>query len=324
MKEMKIEAKITRKNRLCWTLVFFGAVILGILFYGLSAFFGLIAVFIVIIFSTMVYTTACELATKTFDMFWFRSIFIFPLGSVIAYIMNALSPKYTYTLEDPYGYIFTFLLYVILLIFCLFSSTVSTLITRLVSGYEALAEEPIVVSYLMDGKVDDIVAFLENFLDSLNIEYITIIRKSDKLIRFQNGANVYFLFSHPKDDNSVEVNFVVSSIRRETLVEPSKEDLGVFTAYLETYLGNSKDGKIGKWTTKFEAKNAEPTKTKVWESLTSPLQIREKLALRGLITQKTVTFFASHKTAILTFIGGILTVIIGELLLNYLIKTLGI
>jgi hypothetical protein len=324
MKEMKIEAKITRKNRLCWTLVFFGAIILGILFYGLSGGFGLTAVFITIIFSTIFYTTACELVTKTFDMFWFRSTFIFPLGSVITYVINFLSPKYTYTLEDPHGYSFTFLLYVILLVLCFFSSSVGTLITRLVSGYEALAEEPAVASYLMEGKTVEIVALLKNFLDSLNIEYTTIIMKSDNFIKFQDGTNTYFLFSHPKDDTSVEVDFVVSSIKRETLVEPSKEDLEVLIAYLETFLGISKDGKITKWTTKFEAKNAEPTKIRVWESLTSPLQIRERLALRGVITQKAVTFFVRHKTAILTFVGGILTVIIGELLLNYLIKTLGI
>jgi hypothetical protein len=325
MKELKTEARIVHKNRLNWTLVFFGAIIVGILFYGLSLYFSLTVVLAVIIFSTILYTTACELATKTMDAFWGRGTFIFPLGSVLAYSLNVLSPKYYYTPEDPHGYSFTFLLYVILMILCFFSCGAGTLIARLVNGYEALVDEPQVISYSIESSVGDTVSLLEDFLDSLNVDYTTVTRKTETFIKFENGSNRYFLFPSQIGDKSVELNFVTFRMKRETLIEPSKEDLDTFTAYLETFLKKTKKGdKTIKWTSDFEPKNAEKMKIQVWENLTSPLQIREKLALRGQITQKILSFVTTHKTAIITFVGGILTVVIGELLLNYLTKIMGI
>lgn len=327
MKEVTLETRLVKKNRLCWTLVFFWAAVLGVLFYSLipTSFFDLTAFFIIMIIITIVYTTVGELATKTMDIFWRRSIIVYPLGSVVAYLLNYFSPKYQYGLDDPYGITFIVMLYTIFLMFSFFGSSVSTLITRLVSGYEAFCEEPVVVSYVIKGKIEDITALLEGFLKSLNIEFTAILRGTQKSMKFYNGSNQYFLFLNPINDDSIEVNFVTLRWRRETLIEPNKEDLSVFLVYFESFLNKRKEeGKLDEWTSKFKPKHAKTMKIKVWKYYTSPLQIKEKLALKGLITQKIVAFFTSHKKAIFTFIGGVLTVVIGEIIIRYLIQMTGI
>jgi len=115
MKELNIEMRITHKNRLCWALVFIWAISLGTLFYITSVLFNLTTIFIIIVLLTIVFTTLGELATKTMVIFWRRSVFVCPLGSVVTFVLNYFSPKYSYTSEDPYGLQFTLYLYAILL-----------------------------------------------------------------------------------------------------------------------------------------------------------------------------------------------------------------
>lgn len=321
MKGLLVEARVIRKNRLCWTLVSFWAIVLGVLFYSLSESFDLVVIFIILTLTSIVYTTIGELATKTMYSFWLRSVIVYPLGSVVAYVLNYFSPRYLYGSNDPYGFITTTMLYVLLLLFSFFGSSAGTLITRLVSGYEALCEEPVIVSYLIKGKIEDITALLESFLESLNVKVTKILTVTQKSMQFFNGSNEYFLFLNPLNDDSIEVNLVTLRWRRETIIEPNKEDLGIFLIYLESFLNKRKEeGKLGAWTSDFKSKYANTMKVKVWKDYTSPLQIKERLALRGLVSQKIVAFLTSHKKAIFTFIGGVLTVIIGELLIRYLIQ----
>lgn len=320
MKEVELETRLVRKNRQCWMLVFFWALVLGV-FYHLCTptnLSGLTTYFVTVIVLSIVYTTIGELATKIMYTFWRRSVIVYPLGSVVAYLLSYISPRYAYP-PEPYGIYVTAMLYGILMVFCFFASSVATIITRLVSGYEAFCEEPVVESYLITGKIGEITTIVESFLKSLNIEFTTTVREPQRAIKFYNGSNEYSLFLNPITDDSMEVNFVILRWKRETLVEPSKEDLDMFLVYLESFLDKRKEaGKIDEWTSSFKSRHVETMKIRVWKDYTSPLQIKEKVALRGLITQKISGFYASHKKGIFTFIGGVLTVVVGDLLIRYI------
>lgn len=325
MKELMLQTKLVKKNRLCWTLVFLWTVIVGVLVYTLlHAVRSLEAVFSIIILLTLVYTIVGELVTKTMDIFWIRSTIFVPLGSVITHFLNYVSPVLRYEPSDPYWLSSTFALYAILFVFCGVSSAIGTLITRLVTGYEALSEEPVVTTYSIKSKIEEVPALFESFLNSLNVEPTTIFRGSERHVKFYSGPNLYFLFLNSINNDIVEANFVAVRLKRETLMEPDKEGLCIFLAYFESFLNRRKEeGKLGEWSSALKPKYAETTKNRVWKDYTSPLQIREKIALRGIFTQKIVIFIKSHKKAIITFIGGILTVIIGELVINYLLKMIG-
>jgi len=320
-----LETKITSKNRLCWVLIVLWAVIVGILFYVLIMFLGFSATFIIIALLSIVYTTISELATKTMFLFWRRSIFVYPLGSVVAYILNYFSPKYSYGFQDPYGLNFTLSLYMVFMIIFLLTCGASTLITRLVSGYESLLAEPYVASYLLKGLVEDADALLEEFLESINIRPLVVLKRGQTYFKFYSGSNQYFLSYHSINSNNIEINFVVLRWRLETLVKPNKRDMDMLLAYFESFLNKrKKESKINEWTSEFEPHYAEAIKMNVWRSYTSPLQLKEKLVLKGLISSKVIAFFRAHKKGIMTFIAGVLTVIIGELIIRYLIKVLGI
>jgi len=188
-----------------------------------------------------------------------------------------------------------------------------------------LCKKPVVVPYLVEGKIEDITSLLEGFLRSLNIEYTTILKGTQKSFKFYNGSNQYFLFFNPINEGSVEANLVILRWKKETLIEPNKEDSDIFLVYLESFLNKRKEeGKLNEWTSRFKPKYAETVGIEVWKNYASPLQIKEKLALRGMITQKIVGFLKSHKKAIFTFIGGVFTVVIGELVIRYLMQMMGI
>jgi hypothetical protein len=320
MEDLKSEIRVVQKNRLCWTLTFLGAIIIGVLFFTLSVPFNSTAIFSTIFVVTLVYTTLSELATKTVDTFFRRSILIFPLGSVFAYILNYLSRKYVYTIDDPYGLNFTFYVYVVLLAICVLSSGIGTLITRLTSGYEALAEEPVVVSYSIKSSVENVTASLEGFLESLNIEYTTAIRKNQRFFKFDHSQNQYFLFQYSIDNDHVEIDLVVLRWKRETILEPKKEDLKIFLGYLESYLNREKEeNRLGEWTSNFKPTNAEISKTQVWSNLTSAFRIRERLALRGVLTQRIISVFKAHKVRIVDVIVSVAIIIVGEFILRYVL-----
>jgi len=321
MKELTLETRIAQKNRLCWVLVFFWVIVIGILFYALYTWMDLTGAFIITILLTLVYTTIGELATKTIRIFWWRGVLVFPLASVVVHILDNFSPSLTSGAVDPNWFYSAILLYVLLFMFWFFGVSAGTLITRLVRGYEAFSKEPVVVSYSMKGETEDITALLEGFLKSLNIEFNTIVRRAQKNMNFYNGSNEYFLFPQPVNNDSVEVNFVALRWKRETIIEPNNEDLSIFLVYFESFLNKQKEeGKLVEWTSDFKPKYAKSRKIGVWKDYTSPLQIREKLALRGLISQRLIAVIRTHKKGIITFILGVFTVVIGELLIRYVIQ----
>lgn len=302
------------------------AIVVGVMFYLLSRFFDLTAIFLTIFLTSIFYTTVSELMTKTFDVYMRRSILVYPLGYFLAYVMNLLAPKFFYALNDPYGLVYSFLILMMLVVLTASSSLISTLIARLAIGYEALIEEPIVKSYLMTSKTYGINTLLEDFLQSLNIVPEKTLTGTQTSLKFLNGRNQHFLFANPMNNDSTEVNLITWRWEiGETLVDPNKEDLSIFLLYFESFLEKQKlNEKLGEWTSKFRKKHAKNVKDRIWKRYTFPLQLREKLALRGLIAQKIIAFVKAHKTAIYTFVGGVLTVIIGEILIRYIMQTIGI
>jgi len=73
--------------------------------------------FIVLGLFTTIYTTICEIATKSLEIFFRNSIFIYLLASVVFYILDYVSPEYSYPSDDPYGFKIVVALYMSFFIF---------------------------------------------------------------------------------------------------------------------------------------------------------------------------------------------------------------
>jgi hypothetical protein len=283
------------------------------------------AIFSIIILLTLAYTIVVELAARTMDTFWVRSLTCVPLSSILVHILNLFSPVLRYYPNDPYWLGSTFALYAIFFVFVGISVGIGTLIARLVSGYEALCKEPTVTSYSIKPNSKNASTLLESFLSSVNVKPRLSFKGSEEQMTFVSGPNLYHLFLNPLDNDETEVNFVVLRFVRETILEPSKKGLGTFIAYLESFLSKKKEeGGLDDWNSATAPRYADTVKNRVWRHFTSPLQIRETIALRGMIARRIVGLLRSHKGAIFTFIGGVLTVIIGELVINYLWRVMGL
>jgi len=280
---------------------------------------------IILVLLTVIYTAISELATKSMDIFLRNSIFTYPIASVVVYVLNYFSPKYYYTSQDPYGLTFTSYLYFAFMVLSVFSAYAGTIIARLVSGFEASCEKPVVVSYSIEGKIGDVHALRRDFLKSINVETTNVMSGTHNYVKFYHGSNQYFSFSDSVENDCVEINFVVLRWKKETIVEPNKDDLNILLGYFQSFLNNQKEkGKLGKWTSDFKPQHADTMETYIWKYYTSPLQLKEKIALKGLVSQRIVNFLKSHKKGIIAFIMGILAVVIGQLIIRYLIQVLGI
>lgn len=324
MEDLKVEARISYKNRLCWVLVFIGAIIIGLLFFTLRASFNVSALFSIIFVVSLMLTFLGELATKTVFIFWRRSLLVFPLGSVVNYLVNYVSQKYYYTTDDPYGFIFTVTLSLLLFALCGLGSIIGTMITRLTSGYEALCETPVVLSYSVKSTIEKMTDSLKNFLKSLNVEYTTTIRKNQQFFEFFHNHNQYFLFPYSIDSDQVELDLIVIRWRQETIVKPEGEDLETFSDYLQSYLNRQKkENKLGEWTSKFKPVNAETSRNQVWSSLTSAFNVKERLTLRGVLTQRIVSILKAHKTRIVDVAVAVVVIIVGDFILRYVLHWIG-
>lgn len=326
LKDLESETRLTRKSRFCWTLGFFGAIIIGLLVFFLTNSTGTIAMLLVIFLVTLIYTTIGEIVTRTFLTFYLRSILIFPFGSIFAYVLNYFARKYTYVVDDPYGINYTILLFAILFVVCGLGVVFATVISRLIYGYEALSKEPVILSYSINSNKERVSETLKGFLSSLNITNTTIpsttiAGKSQQFLKFDHNRNQYRLFTYPIDkDGHTEIDLVVLSWKSETIIEPNKEDLEIFSGYLRSYLDREKKEKnLGEWTLQFKPVNAEASKLQVLADLTSAFKIRERLALRGFLTQRIVLGFKAHKTRIVDIILAVLAILIGEFILRYVL-----
>jgi len=320
MKRASLEARLTHKNRLCWLLPLFWAIIYGTAFYLFVPSYNFVTFLIVSCLFTIIYTTICEIATKSLQFFLRNSIFVYSLASVVFYILNYVSPKHVYSSDDPYGFKVVVGLYIFFLMFFAAIASVGTLLARLVSGYEALCEKPCAVSYLIKGKGIDkkIHSLLTDFLSSMNITPTIVASRTQTYTKFFDGTNQYFLFYNSLDNNSVEVNFIILGWEKDTIVEPNKDDLDIFLRYFESFLDiQVQKERITEWTSNFNPQNEEVVKAYIWKYYTSPLQIKETI-MKKIVARRIINLLKSHKKEIFSLILGILITIISQLIIRML------
>jgi hypothetical protein len=300
--------------------VFFGTIIVGLSFFFLISSIAYLATFLTIFFVVLIYTTIGELTIRMYLIFFLRSFLIFPFGSIFSYILNFFGRRYTYTSNDPHGVVFTFLVYVILFLVCGFGLIFGTLIARLINGYEALSKEPDILSYSIDKDKEKTTETLKRFLESLNITYNIITRWNQQLFKFYQNNNEYCIFTYPIDKGDhTEIDIVVWSWKKETIIKPNEENLEIFSEYLTSYMNiQKKEEKIGEWTSEFKPLNAEASKLRIWSELTSSLKIRERLSFRGALTQRIVSQFKAHKTRIIDVVVTLAVIIVAQFILYVL------
>lgn len=319
MEDIKFQAKITLKNRLSLTLIFFWGIVVGVMFYFLNSIIAPTA--IIIIFSaTLVYVTISQITTKTFELFFARSIAIVPVvGTIFFYILNFFSHMYPSPFVDPVSGIIG--LWLLLVVVCGTGSAVGFLLTRLTIGYEALCERPIAFSYsIKEGNFEKIVEMMKNFLDSLNVTYSMIFRKGQKFLQFYHRKNQYFLFPYSIGKENTEIDFVVISWKRDTIIKPNEEDVEIFSDYLDSYLDRQrKNNKLSEWTTESKPVKAEISTNQIWAEYTTPVKLRERLALRGAFAQRIVAGFSAHRKRVVDFAVALVVFIIAQFILRFIL-----
>jgi hypothetical protein len=321
MEDIKLQAKITQKNRLSLTLIVLWGIVIGLMVYFLNS-VDVLTFFATIFLATFVYITLSELVTKTFELFLVRSIAIIPvIGAILFYVLNHFTQRYPYTLVDPSGLTGAFGAYILLALICALSSSASFIVTRLTIGYEALCEHPMTFSYsIKEGNFEKTVEMMKNFLDSLNVTYTTIFRKGQQYLQFYHGKNQYFLFPYNIDKENTEIDFVVIRWRRDTIVKPSEEDIEIFSDYLGSYLNKQrKDNKLSEWTTESKPVKVEISRNQIWTDYAMPIKLRERLALRGAFTQRVISELNTHRKRIVDVVVALVIFVIAQFILRFIL-----
>lgn len=179
---------------------------------------------------------------------------IYPLGIIVASLLNILSSKWTFE-PNPLGFVFTN--FFGLLVFYLFISIVGFYLLRSITGYEITQPNPIIsFNYSLRADNDDYIELLEKYLllykDVTPEKKIKSNRTSIDFIIKPNRYSV--IFTHKKD-REYEVNILAYQMRSDILCEADKEKAEITSAVINTLFSIWKEqGHIDYW---IENKNPE-------------------------------------------------------------------